>query len=129
MAIYVSKTGDIHLFKGDSGNISFKGLPTDKNYNVYFAVSNPDTSGIMAEINTVSNFSDTVEIGISSEFTDKLPVEADEERATYQYGLKICHGDDEYTLIPQVEVGGDNPIFKPAPKVYVHQKYVEGTVL
>lgn len=128
MAIYVSKNGNIHFYKGDSGNITFKGLPTDKNYSVYLAISDPETNATVGdELVIISNYSNSVTFTLASDFTDKFSVDEDNLFSVYQYGLKICSGADEYTLIPKVEIVNENPIFKPAPKVIVHKKFVEGT--
>ena len=128
MAIYVSQNGDIHLFKGDSGNITFKGIPTDKNYTVYFAISDPDTNITVGnELSVNSNYNNSVTFSLSAGYTDQLLLNTDEMFAVYQYGLKLCSGTDEYTVIPKVILNNnDEPTFLPAPSVVVHQKFVEG---
>ena len=128
MAIYVSKNGDIHFYKGDSGNITFKGIPTDKNYSVYFAVSYPDTNSVIGdELSVSSNYSSSVTFSISASFTDKMPINSEDSTAIYQYGLKLCSGDDEYTVIPKVSIQNNEPVFGASPRVIVHKKFVEGT--
>lgn len=127
MAIYVSKNGNIHFYKGDSGNITFKGLPTDKNYSVCLAISDPETNETIGdELVIGSNFLSSVTFTLSSDFTDQFNVDEENLFSVYQYGLKICSESDEYTLIPKVEIVKENPVFKPAPKVIVHKKFVEG---
>ena len=127
MSVYLADNGDIHLFRGDSGNITFRGLPTDKNYGVYFAVTDASTGAFVGdEISVNSNNSDTVTMTLSSDFTDKLTIGENDTVAVYRYGLKICYGSDEYTLIPRVTFSDGSPIFKNAPKIIVHRKFVEG---
>jgi len=127
MAVYLSDNGDIHLFRGDSGNIKVKGLPTDKNYGVYFAVTDATTGEFVGdEVSVNSNNSDTVVITLSAEFTDKLIIDDNDTVTAYRYGIKICNGSDEYTLIPRVVIENGSPKFERAPKVIVHRKFVEG---
>ena len=127
MAIYVSQNGDIHLFKGDSGNITFTGIPEDKNYTVYFAISEPDSGTIIGDELSVSSSNNTsVTFTLSASYTDQLASNSDDSVAVYQYGLKLCSNSDEYTVIPKVVIKNNEPSFLPAPKVIVHQKFVEG---
>ncbi len=128
MTIYVSQDGTISFYQGDSGNIIFSGLPVDKNYKVYFAISDPESNKIIAEeLSTNSNYASIVTFALSTDYTEKLKVEAGESCAVYRYGLKICSGSNEYTLIPEVEIENENPKFHSAPKVVVYPKYAEGT--
>lgn len=128
MAIYNSDK-DIYLWKGDSGNITFDGLPVDKDYTVYFSISDPETNKIIAEeLSIQSERRKKVTFYLDTNFTDLLRVPVGETKATYQYGLKICNGQDEETLIPEVDVSGEKPIFQKAPKVYVFQKFIEGRI-
>ena len=47
--IRVTENG-IWMRQGDTGNITFTGLPTDKPYTVYLSVYNPDENIILKEI-------------------------------------------------------------------------------
>lgn len=126
MTIYVSGQ-DIYLWQGDSGNIVFDGLPVDKDYTVYFSISSIETNKqIVEEISLQSERRKKVTFTLDSDYTNQLKVPTNESKISYQYGLKICNGTEEETLIPEVDTTGDKPIFKKAPKVIVHQKVVEG---
>lgn len=126
MTIFVQ--GDnIYLYQGDSGNIKITNLPNDRNYLLYFAISDPDTNKIIGEELTYqTEYRPSVEITLSSSLTDKLTIPDGESKGIYQWGLKLCLGDEENTLIPKVKLQEEIPIFQNAPKVFVMQKYVEG---
>ena len=129
MSIYVDENKNISFYKGDTGNITFSNLPVDKNYTVYFAISNPETNKIVGEeLSLLANKSSTVTFSLSSAFTDSLVVLNGETYSVYNYGLKICCDGDEYTLIPRVVSENGKTVFSDPPKVYVYQKYVEGMV-
>lgn len=49
MSIWYNGT-DLHMFKGDTGNIVFSGLPTDNTYKAYFSVKSMTSSDILFEI-------------------------------------------------------------------------------
>ncbi len=126
MAIYV-KNDDIYFYQGDSGNITFKGIPTDKNYNVYFAISDINTnSRLGTELSVESNNLSEVTFTLSAEYTNALSVASEDDYSIYQYGLKICANGDEYTLIPKVLTDNKNVTFSKAPRIYVYPKYAEG---
>ena len=127
MTIYVANDGSISLYQGDSGNITFKGLPQDKNYSVHFAFYDPEYNQIVGEDLVLNaEYNSEVSFPISASFTDNLKVLSGESCRIYNYGLKICSGEDEYTLIPKVEIVDGKPVFQSAPLVYVYPKYVEG---
>ena len=127
MAIYISKNGTVSLYKGDSGNITFSGLPTDKAYAAHFAFYDPDTGSVVGDEFVVdAAFSPKVTFQITANSTDKLHVEAGESFKILNYGFKIVSGDEEYTLIPKVKLVDGEPVFEQPPLVYVYPKYVEG---
>ena len=112
MAISVDKNGTIYIHKGDSGNIVVKGLGTDKDYNVYFAIKNSKRETIGSELVVNSNY---------KSFVTFTTVPKNEDFAVYYYGLKACDGDSiEDTL--QVS----NTYFGQLNKIIVFPKIVEG---
>jgi hypothetical protein len=129
VAIYVSGK-DIFLYQGDSGNITFNGLPTDKNYDVYLSINHLETNKSVTDkiLPVQSERQQQVTFSLGADATNELKVPAGESKAIYQYGLKICYGLDEYTLIPEVDIQSVVPNFLKAPKVIVYPKYVEGYV-
>jgi len=129
MAIYVSNDKTISFYQGDSGNITFTGIPTDKSYTVYFAISNPDTNEIIGEELTMNSANkSSITFTLTAEYTDSIPLSEGSSCAVYRYGLKICSGSMEYTLIPEVKTDKGDPEFQSAPKVVVYPKYSEGAL-
>lgn len=128
MAVYVSGF-DIHFWRGDTGNIVFEGLPVDKDYTVYFSVTDIETGKkVVDELSLQSERRNKVTFFLSADYTNQFKVPAGENKTTYQYGLKICTGNEEHTLLPEVEVTNEKVTFKKAPKVYVYQQFVEGII-
>lgn len=129
MTIYVANTGEIKCYSGDSGNIQFKGIPTDKNYQCYFSVKEAKTNNIIFEVMRESNQQDMISFDISAEETKKLKVSNGASYNIYYYGLKICDPETklEDTLIPMVKLDeNNNPIFAKPTKFIVYPMYVEG---
>ena len=87
----VDDFGNITLTQGDSGKLTVNGLPTDKNYKVYFAIQDENRKPVGSEIVVQSNLADTVIFSIPATLTDLLKVPRDEDTATYTYGIKICY--------------------------------------
>lgn len=114
---------DIYLRQGDTGNITFSGIPTDKNYAVYLSVYNSDTENIIKEI-TATSFIQATGVAL---FTVSEDDSNDLRVGEWEYGLKICAGGSEDTVLPRMYVDDEgNLIQEPAPKFVVLDKYVEG---
>lgn len=113
---------DIFLYQGDTGNITFKKLPTDKNYNVYLSIYNPDENTIIKELQgTYTQATGVVLFSVSEDISNSLPV------GDWVYGLKICSGGSEDTLLPRAYIDESGALIKePAPKFTVDYKVVEG---
>lgn len=129
MTIYVANNGDIKCYSGDSGNIEFKGIPTDKNYEVYFSVKEVKSGKPVFEIMKESNNQETVLFEISADQTEMLKVSPGASYNIFYYGLKICDPATglEDTLIPVVRLDDkNNPIFSKPAKFVVYPLYVEG---
>lgn len=121
----VFSTGqNIYLRQGDTGNITFSGLPTDEDYSVYLSVYNPDNDRILQE-KLAAEF-DRVEgvalFTFDEDFSNSLPV------GDWTYGLKICADGSEDTVLPRAYIDDSGELIKePAPQFTVDYKYVEGT--
>lgn len=123
MAFVVDENGNITCYQGDSGNLTINGLPTDKNYSVYFAVRDDKRGLIGSELMVNTNNLPSVSFVILPSITDEWVVKNNEETATYYYGVKICDGANiEDTLfIGGLDFGEDNTIT-------VYPKKVEGVM-
>lgn len=124
--IYTDKLKNIYLFKGDSGSLLFKNIPTDKNYTLFFSIVDEESGKIINEISTNTLHLEEIILNIPVSFTDKLKFESGENERIYKYGVKLCNGIEEHTLVPKVDILGDTPIFKNAPDFVLKQKFVEG---
>lgn len=113
---------DLFIRQGDTGNVIYKGLPTDKNYGVYHSIYDPDTYRIIKELQgTFTQATGTVVFAFSTEYTDDLPV------GEWEYGLKICAGGTEDTILPRAYTNEQGELIRePAPKFTVWDKVVEG---
>ena len=46
MSLSIDEDGTIYIHQGDSGEIVVSGIPTDKDYTVYFAIKDKDRKTI-----------------------------------------------------------------------------------
>lgn len=123
MAFFIDNNGNITLVQGDSGEISLNGIPTDRNYIVYFAIQNENRETVGSEIFVNSNKSASVVIALPAALTDLLEVGRGEEYTEYYYGVKICFPSDgleDTLLLGNSKIGDLNTIT-------VYPKKVEGT--
>ena len=114
---------NIYLRQGDTGNIVFSGLPSDKAYGVYLSVYNPDNDTILKELEA-ANFAQATGIAtftFDEDFSNSLPV------GDWTYGLKICANGSEDTVLPRAYIEDGELIKEAAPTFTVDSKYVEGT--
>ena len=121
MAIYKNSTG-LWLYKGDTGNITFSGLPTDKAYTCYFSVYDEDNERIVKEI-TATSFNQVEGVAtftINEDTSNSLPV------GDYTYALKICASGEEDTVIPETTLEDEEYVQQPAPSITVLPKRIEG---
>lgn len=121
MAFNIDKNGNITLVQGDSGQLIVNGLPTDKDYTVYFAVQDENRQPVGGEIQVNTNKASFVIFVISGTLTDLLAVKKGEDSAIYYYGLKICddNGLEDTMLLANSVIGEKNTIT-------VYPKKVEG---
>ena len=101
---------DLQTWDGDSGTITIKGLPTDVNDYVLFL-----------EIHGKHDVIKELALNGAAEASFDITV-ADTERlgaGQWFYGVKLCQGGTENTLIPNLKIG-------PKAKFIVNPKVVEG---
>ena len=124
--LFVDEKGTMRIRKGDSGSLKIKGIPTDKNYKVYFAVYDPVTGEIVIpEIIVESKKSSEVTVVLSVDFTNSL--EGTEKGRRYSYGIKLCDEAKEETVVPSVvkDSRGVSVMQRP-PDFVVYSAKVEG---
>ena len=101
---------DLQTWDGDSGTITIKGLPTDANDYVLFLEIH-GKNDVVKEI--ALNGQSECSIDITVEDTEKLGA------GQWNYGVKLCQGGTENTLIPNLKIG-------PKARFIVNPKVVEG---
>lgn len=101
MAFTVDDNGNITLIQGDSGELVVNGLPTDRNYKIFFAIQDENRNPIGTEIELETNKSPSIIFSIVGSLTDLLTVKRGDDTATYYYGIKLCNQEDffEDTLL------------------------------
>lgn len=114
----IDERGNITCTQGDSGEVVINGLPTDKNYQVYFAIQNEKRQPVGSEIMVNSNGASSATFVLSADLTDLLTVPRNEETATYYYGIKLCHEGTglEDTLILGTQSDGERATITAYPK-------------
>jgi hypothetical protein len=95
MAYIVETSGNITLVQGDSIEIVINGVPTDQNYEVYFAAQNEERQPIGSEIMVESLGKSSVAIKLLGNYTKQFTVEEDKKSQKYYYGIKLCSRNDE----------------------------------
>lgn len=120
MAIFANGK-NLWMYKGDTGQVAFSGLPTDKLYNVYMSIYDENTNTIKDEIQGVFNQSDGVVLVTMDKTTsDKLVV------GEFTYALKGCYDGSEDTWIPETKLVNNEYVQEAAPTFTVLYKHVEG---
>lgn len=122
MAFEIDENGTITCYQGDSGEINITGLPTDKNYTVYFGVQDKKRNPVGFEVPVETGSKELVTFTIPPSLSDTWKVKSNEEYTDYYYGVKICDGAGfEDTLSIAGSTFGDYNIIR------VYPKKVEGT--
>lgn len=93
MSLNIDEKGNIYIYKGDSGEVVVSGLPTDKDYSVYFTVKDSKNKTVANCLEVKSNYNSTVTFIITSEFSNLLTIPRNEEVGFYKYGLKTVDSD------------------------------------
>lgn len=120
----LSSGQNIYLRQGDTGQITFSGIPKDKSYSVFLSVYNPDSNNIIKEIphTTFTQSTGVVLFQLNEDMSNSLPV------GDWTYGLKICFGGSEDTILPRAYIDDSGELIQEAaPQFTVDYKYVEGT--
>lgn len=110
MAFDIDNNGNITCVQGDNGELSVNGLPTDKNYTLYFAIQDEKKHPIGAEIAISTLQQSSVVVVIPATLTDLLTVK--DEFETYYYGIKLCDsfGLEDTLLLGNSKIGDVNTI-------------------
>lgn len=122
MAFIMNSDFSITMYQGDTGQIILNGLPTDKDYTVYFAIQNSLREPIGDEVSVEARKNDSVVIELSGILTDLLVVPEESKKETYYYGLKICTSDGK---VEDTLILGDGGIGELNP-IYVYPRKVKG---
>lgn len=125
MAFEINENGDISIIQGDSMEIPLKGIPTDKNYAIYFAVQDKERKPIGTEIMVESFNSPEVIIFVSGDLTDLLDVPEGQKKETYYYGVKSCYLDEDGTKVEDTFILGEGTISS-LNMMTVYPRKVEG---
>lgn len=125
MAFEIDENGNISIIQGDSMEIPLKGIPTDKNYAIYFAMQNKDRTPIGTEVMVESFNSPEVIIFVTGDLTDLLTVPEGQKKETYYYGIKACYVEDDGTKVEDTYILGNGTIGS-LNSINVYPKKVEG---
>lgn len=113
MAYIVETNGNITLVQGDSIEIVVNGIPTDQNYQVYFAAQDEERNPVGNEIMVESLGASSVVIKLLGNYTNLFTVNEDSKSQRYYYGIKLCSVDDnteDTLLLGESQIGGLNTI-------------------
>lgn len=121
MGLNIDENGNIYIYRGDSGTVVVTGLPTDKNYRVWFAIKDLNGKTVATRLEVYSNYSSSVSFLISSEFSKMLTIPKNEEIGFYRYGLKTIdeEGDEDTLFVGDCSYGEYNNVFVFPEKVEV----------
>lgn len=129
MSIEVTKHGVLKIIQGDTGEIVVDGIPTDKNYEVYFAIRKKDRTLVIPEIMKETQCEDTVIFEITKNISELLEIPLNAMCQVYYWGVKLC--DPETGKEDTMRVGEcccSNGYFGKWNRLYVYPKIVEGIV-
>lgn len=90
MTFLVDANNDISFSQGDEGNLTVKGITTDKNYSVYFAIYNKQRKQVGQQLMQRSSNRSYVTFILPKSLLDLLVVNHLEDYTTYYYGIKVC---------------------------------------
>lgn len=130
MSIYVNKKGDLLFYKGDSGNIAIRNIPTNYNYDIYISFLSSVGGKVILEKHIKTDNKSEVVFNLSANELDLFEVPSGSSNKIFYYGVKISKDDGtEDTIIPRIQLDKDgNPTSSVPAKVIVYPKYVEGPV-
>lgn len=84
----IEENGMYKLFSGDTGTITIDGFDTEHNYRVYLQFSDEDGNFIGNQLYQDTNYSDQINVFITSTVSDALIVPIGEDYVTYYLGGK-----------------------------------------
>lgn len=125
MAFEIDENGSISIIQGDSMEIPLKGIPTDKNYAIYFAMQDKDRIPIGTEVMVESFNSPEIIIFVTGDLTDLLTVPEGQKKETYYYGVKSCFVEEDGTKVEDTYILGNGTIGS-LNTLTVYPKKVEG---
>lgn len=125
MAFEIDENGNISIVQGDSMEIPLKGIPTDQNYKIYFAMQDKYRNPIGTEVMIESFNSPEVIIFITGDLTDLLVVPEEQKKEIYYYGIKGCYIDDDGIKVEDTFILGNGTIGS-LNIINVYPKKVEG---
>lgn len=111
MAYKVESNGDITLVQGDSVELVINGIPTDQNYQVYFAAQDDERNPVGSEIMVESLGQSSVVIKLLGNYTNQFAVSEESKSQRYYYGVKLCSVQDDTEdtlLLGDSTIGGLN---------------------
>ena len=122
--IVTDKDGTIYMYRGDSGELVFKGLDESKSCTVCLAIQDKNRNLVGQELNLNVAKSDTVTFILTPDFTDLLVVPKNKQYAIYYYGVKVCDANSqkEDTLFV------DNNTYGDLNRIVVYPRKVAGDV-
>lgn len=111
MAYEVETNGNITLVQGDSVELVINGIPTDQNYQVYFAAQDDERNPVGSEIMVESLGQSSVVIKLLGNYTNQFAVSEESKSQRYYYGVKLCSVQDDTEdtlLLGDSTIGGLN---------------------
>ena len=129
MSIELTKNGIVKIIQGDTGYILVDGIPTDKNYDVYFAIRRKDRTLVTPEeIKVPTEGKCEIEIPITKKISELLEVPLNAMCEIYYWGVKLCDpdtGNEDTMRVGECACGG---WFGKWNRLYAYPKIVEGIV-
>lgn len=111
MAYNIEPNGNITLVQGDSVELVINGIPTDQNYQVYFAAQDDERNPVGSEIMVESLGQSSVVIKLLGNYTNQFAVNEESKSQRYYYGVKLCSVQDDTEdtlLLGDSTIGGLN---------------------
>lgn len=115
-------TGDITCRRGDHGKLYLYGIPTDKDYTLYFAAR--DSKGVIFyETSTIPDESGEALFFFSPSVTDKWEVPGGAKSKVYYWAVKLSYEPEDFE---ETLIIGKNKTMASANRLIVYPKTVEG---
>lgn len=129
MSIEITKNGIVKIIQGDTGEMAVDGIPTDKNYEVYFAIRKKDRTLVTPEMKKETDGKDTVIFKITKEISELLEVPENSMCQVYYWGVKLCDPDTGNEDTMRIgECACRNGYFGKWNRLYAYPKISEGII-